>query len=278
MSEILSDVTLAQRLERAEGLSNARFVEARARMFPNSGACWIELAGAYAMYDGVDSPCTQTFGLGVFQMPEEADLERIESFFLERGAGVFHEVSPIADKALLPVLAARGYHPVELTNLMYLPLAGRTPLQSLEGDRMQVRVPGSDEHDLWARTGVEGWREIAAVVPQLADLMHVSAAVEGNVPFLAELDGLPIAAGALAMHGGVALLAGASTIPEWRKRGAQRALLEARLQYAGRSGCDLAMIGAEPGSASARNAERRGFRVAYTRMKWGLTGPAPVPR
>jgi hypothetical protein len=30
------------------------------------------------------------------------------------------------------------------------------------------------------------------------------------------------------------------------------------------------MIVAEPGSESQRNAERRGFRVAYTRLKWKL--------
>jgi beta-glucosidase-like glycosyl hydrolase len=64
------------------------------------------------------------------------------------------------------------------------------------------------------------------------------------------------------------LFAGASTIPEDRKKGAQRALLEARVRYAVQAGCDLAMMCAEPGSASQRNAEREGFRIAYTRIKW----------
>jgi hypothetical protein len=30
------------------------------------------------------------------------------------------------------------------------------------------------------------------------------------------------------------------------------------------------MMVAEAGSNSQRNAERKGFRVAYTRVKWGL--------
>jgi hypothetical protein len=29
-------------------------------------------------------------------------------------------------------------------------------------------------------------------------------------------------------------------------------------------------MGAAPGSASQRNAERQGFRIAYTRIKWNL--------
>ena len=67
-----ADVLLARRLERAEASANSRFVEARARVNPEVGAEWIEVAGAYAMFDGVQSPCTQTFGLGLFQMPTAA--------------------------------------------------------------------------------------------------------------------------------------------------------------------------------------------------------------
>jgi hypothetical protein len=32
------------------------------------------------------------------------------------------------------------------------------------------------------------------------------------------------------------------------------------------------MMGAAPGSVSQRNAEKNGFRIAYTRTKWQLTG------
>ena len=66
------------------------------------------------------------------------------------------------------------------------------------------------------------------------------------------------------------LLAGASTIPDARGRGAQNALLAERLRYAAEHGCDVAMMGALPGSGSQRNAERNGFRVAYTRIKFKL--------
>ena len=66
----------------------------------------------------------------------------------------------------------------------------------------------------------------------------------------------------------MALLAGAATIPRWRGRGGQRALLEARLRFAVEQGADLAIMAAAPGSSSQRNAERQGFRIAYTRIKW----------
>ena len=264
---LLSDLTLSRRLERAEGAANARFVEARRRVEPDSRAEWIEVAGAYAMFDGPASPCTQTFGLGLFAMPTDQDLARIEAFFGERGAPVFHEVSPMADKALLPLLRQRGYHPVELTSVMFLPLAGRQPARP--SSPLTVRAVGPDETGKWAKTMAEGWRELTGLSGLMLGLATVTAARENAPAFLVELDGAPIAAGSLSIHEGVALLAGASTVPEWRKRGAQNALLEARLDYAVQAGCDLAMMGAEPGSGSQRNAQRQGFAIAYTRIKWG---------
>lgn len=287
---VIADHALACRLERAEMCANARFVEARARVAPDSGAQWIEVAGAYAMFDAPNSPCTQTFGLGLFQMPTAADMDRIETFFKDRGAAVMHEVSPLADKAMLAMLHERGYRPVELSNVLFLPIGADAPASQVErpegrtqgaaaapGIRnesplgtgsLQVRVVGPDERGVWAQTMAEGWREFTEFADYMRDLMAVSSTIEGNTLFLAELDGEPIAAGGLAMHDGVALLAGASTVPEWRRRGAQNRLLAARLSHAVQSGCDLAMFCAEPGSSSQRNAQRHGFQIAYTRIKW----------
>ena len=260
-----SDLALSRRLERAEAVAGSRFVAARARVTPESGAQWIEVAGAYAMFDGVRSPCTQTFGLGLFKLPEAADMDRIEAFFERLGAPVLHEVSPMADPALLGILSDRGYRPVELTSVMYLPLAGWQP----SGDAsIDVRLAADAEAEVWARTAAEGWSEAHEFAGLMDGLMQVMSA-SGALRFLAELDGFPIAAGAMSVHEGVALLAGASTIPAWRRRGAQRALLQGRLAHAAGTGCDLAMMCAAPGSESQRNAERQGFRIAYTRIKWG---------
>lgn len=78
---MISDHSLACRLEQAEGLANASFVDTRARLVPDSGAQWIEVAGAYAMYDGARSPCTQSFGLGLFQMPTASEHGQTRSVF-----------------------------------------------------------------------------------------------------------------------------------------------------------------------------------------------------
>jgi GNAT superfamily N-acetyltransferase len=265
-----SDLALSRRLERAEGLSNASFVRTRASIDPQSGATAIEVGGAFVMYDGIGSPVTQTFCLGLFEPATAAVLDTIEDFYRSRGVSVTSEVSPLATVGLYRQLADRAYRPTELSSVL---VRGMSDDDRVDGsDAIATRVMVAGEEDLWARTGAAGWLDAA---PDLADFLFGLGAVNARRPdticFFAEVDQSPIAAGALSLNEGVALLSGASTLPAARGRGAQRALLQARLAHARQSGCDLAMMGALPGSASQRNAERQGFRIAYTRTKWELT-------
>jgi hypothetical protein len=279
---MFSDLALARRLERAEGLANVESVAARARLAPGRGAAWIEAGGALAMFDGIDSPLTQTFGLGMFAPARPDDLAVIEAFYAERDAPVFHEVSPLADPLLLGLLTDRGYRPLEFTSVLYRPIQEPeevapdvVPAGGIGGDERGVCVSVIDatEHDAWTRTAAAGWGEFPELAEFMKDIGQVTVARANTYCFLATLDAEPIATGALSLHDGVALLAGASTVPSGRRRGAQLALLDARLRFAAERGCDLAMMGAAPGSASQRNAERHGFRIAYTRLKW-MRAPA----
>jgi len=275
--ELHGDLDLARRLELCEGHSTARSVDARAELQSESGAGWTEIAGTLAMFDGAESPLTQTFGLGLAGLPTESDMEAIEAFFGERGAPVFHEVSPVAGADLMAVLNRRGYEAFECTNVLVRPIGGgaaalaRGPLA--EGAAtLAVRLVESDPGDEWAKTSARGWGEVPGLEGFMRDIGPITARRRGAHRFLADIDGRPVAAALLSIEGDVALLAGASTEPAARRKGAQLALLDARLRYAARRGCTLAMMCAMPGSGSQRNAERHGFRVVYTRIKWRRRG------
>jgi predicted GNAT family acetyltransferase len=60
-------------------------------------------------------------------------------------------------------------------------------------------------------------------------------------------------------------LCGAGTLADYRGRGLQTALLRARMQAAVEAGCDFAVVVTQGGTTSQRNAERLGFRVAYSK-------------
>lgn len=267
---LIVDVALAARLERTEATANSRFIEARRRISPDSNAAWIEVAGTYAMFDGPDSPCTQTFGLGINGNPTAVNLRTIESFFFERGAAVHHEVAPLIAPELIVRLNDRGYHPIEFTSVMYRRIGPNVPMPMPRNPKLRVNVASQNQAELWAQTSASGWCEHPDMMQLILDLAQNFVVTEGATAMFAELDGRPVATGVVAIAGGIALLAGASTIPDARKQGAQSALLAQRLQFAVDQGCDIAMMCALPGSPSQRNAQRNGFHIAYTRTKWGL--------
>src|SRR5688500_11895664 len=274
---IYSDIELSRKLERTEARANADFVETRARLQPESGAAWIEVGGAYAMFDGAESPLTQTFGLGIFEEATAKHMGCLEAFFGERGAPVFHEVSPLADFSLLALLSDRGYRPIELTSVMCRELGGELPVG--QNPEITTRIVDDAEADVWAETAAAGWAtEFAGLGEFMLALGKITSRTKGSRPFLAEFKGKPVAAGGFGIFDDVCILAGASTVPEFRNRGAQNALLAARLQYAAEQKCKLAMMCAAPGSQSQKNAQKNGFNIAYTRIKWQLHSlPSTLP-
>ncbi len=87
--------------------------------------------------------------------------------------------------------------------------------------------------------------------------------------FVARADGVAAAYGALFIAGnGVGVCAAAATLPPFRGRGLQTALLRARIAAAAHAGCDLVVAQATPGSTSQRNMQRVGLALAYTSVIW----------
>jgi ribosomal protein S18 acetylase RimI-like enzyme len=269
------DLALSRRLERAEGHAAARFAQARRRLFPESRADWMECAGAFAVFDGIHSPVTQSFGIGLFEDLTPNSLDTIEHFFQERGTPAIHEVSPLAGVATLDMLCARQYRPIEVSNVLYC--AVKKPNRE-DRENLRARTIDRGEKQIWSGTNGQGSaQEHPELLESILRLGAVVSAGGESRGFSGERERKPGTAAVLHVHEGVALLAGAVTVPELRRRGLQTALLRERMHYAFESGCDLAMMVAEAGGHSQRDAECEGFRVAYTRVKWqssaGLIAP-----
>ena len=260
------DLALSRRLERTEGTVGASFASVRRQLAPAVGSTSSEFGGTWAIFDGVESPMTQTFGLGVFDATTADALSQIEAFFESRGAAPTHEVSPLAGVETFATLVERGYRPIELSTVLVQGTDGRVEAPS--APTLRVRAIQLADHPAWIETSVTGWSDDPAIARVVRPLAEVATANATMLHYIVERDEAPIATGSMGIHDGVALLAGASTIPSGRGLGAQAMLLAARLAEARRRGCEIAMMVTEPGSTSQRNAERRGFRVAYTRTKW----------
>ena len=264
-----ADLDLARRLEMTDALAAVEFARSWARINSFSANSSIAVAGGYGGFGGVDSPLTQAFGLGLTGPVTEDDMSAIEEFYRGNGAPVNIETCPLADLSLLTLLNARGYRPIEYSNV--------SVREVTEGDlvawpdstsSVTVRSPREDEVESYSLVVIKSFLPDADLPTSLLNVFTSCFNAGGAYFFLAEIDGVPAGGGMMSIHQGVASFGGAGTLPEFRNRGVQKALLLARLAKAADQGCDLAMVATMPGSGSQRNVERQGFRVVYTRTKF----------
>jgi Acetyltransferase (GNAT) family len=259
------DLNLARRLEMAEAHACRECAEAFQRQHPEFPVAVEEIAGGFAIFAGADSPVTQAIGLGLHGAVSDFDLDRLQDFFSSRATAAAVELCPLVEMSLYERFAKRGFQLLEVSDVLFRRL---TPIDR-DGKALPsnivVRRAAPEEAQLWTKTVAKGFAEHNPVTQSILEVMA------GFFPaahcFLALVDGSVAGGGAVSTRGGVCGLFGASTLPEFRGRGAQTALLQARIAWAAAQGCDLAVSITQPGSASHRNMERQGFRVAYTRTK-----------
>jgi GNAT superfamily N-acetyltransferase len=268
MDRLVLDLPLARRIELAEAKTSADCALALARMRPDSGAAVERFAGGYAMYCGANSPVTQAIGIGLDSAVSEEEFTRLEEFYRSRREPVRVETCPLADPTLIEQYAKRQYRVTEFTNVMVCPLQGReVDLTDGRNDIEIEKVP-PEQIDVWTLTVAQGFSEKAPVTQGLLEVMRLFGAASSVECYLARVDGAVAGGGTLAIRHGVGGLFGASTLPAFRNRGVQTALLQARMARATAAGCELAACLAAPGSASQRNVMRQGFAVLYTRVKF----------
>ncbi|WP_034355498.1 GNAT family N-acetyltransferase [Deinococcus phoenicis] len=234
---------LLSRLARAEAAGHARYgvVGAAARFGP-----------LVAVSAGPGLPVNTAWHDGSGP-PTEADLIAFEAFSAAHGQpAVLHLLSHAAP-TLLPRLRSRGYTLATVLHVYTHGLTSLPPEPALE-------IREEPDVTVWAALSAQGFG------PGTGRIMRLVGQAPGTRRLVARVDGQPAATAALSLQNGVAALHGSSTLPEFRGRGAQMALLAARLRQAAAAGADLASVFVTPGSASERNVCRAGFGLAGMRL------------
>ncbi len=252
---------VAHRLEAATAERGVAYARALTKLRPEANSAILSIAGGVAIFAGAGFPVNKASGLGFSGAITAEEIDQIEAFFRERGIQPWIEVCPLAHRSLQTLLQQRGYRPESTLNVLALALKDWT---AAPASAIQVREARPDEAQLWLQTVAEGFAGDGSR-PEAMRIIEPSWHSATATCFLAWLDGQPAGGGALFVQQGVAGLGSASTRPAFRRRGVQTALLQFRLQRAQTIGCDLAMTITAPGSASQRNIERAGFRLAYAR-------------
>lgn len=248
---ILTD-ELVDRVHRADIETFRRFSEAIVRAFPE--AVEAPVGTGHGLFAAEGSPLTQVAG---FAHRTPSDPEAIEAFF----AGHAHDwevgVTPFTDPSTVRALLDRGYRPEGFEGMLAQEVG-----KSEDFPQVEIVEVGPDLSD-WKEASSRAWTENEASDWDAGGLVETIAVTPAR-NYVAYVDGVPAAAASMAEAGDAVLLRGGGTRVPYRGRGLQTALIARRLRDAGRG--RLAMIGAEPGSASYRNAQRAGFTPLYSTL------------
>jgi hypothetical protein len=260
------NVELSRRLEFAEAQVAVEGANTMMASNPESSVAVERVAGGYAVYCGANSPITQAVGLGLNGPVSAEEIDRLEEFYFSRNEPVRAETSPLADASLFALYRERGYGVTEFSNVMVRPIDSAERWQEPAG--IEIWKASRQEMELWTLTVAQGFAENYPVTEEIIRIMKVFGLSRGMECYLASIDGKVAGGATLSLRGKIAGLFGASTLPDFRKRGVQTALLRARLRRAAEVRCEIAMSLAQPGSHSQRNISRLGFRTLYTRVKF----------
>jgi GNAT superfamily N-acetyltransferase len=259
------DSALARRLEVASAWRGIEYARAIQRLHPDLGVAMEAVAGGYAIYTGPSFPVNRASGLGLHGPVGRSELEQVEQFYRSRRALPAVDVCPLADGSWLDLLRAEGYRLECFYNVLVRPLAADAA-NVAASPAVQVSVTGPEDRELWLRTVAQGFDGRDDPEPGTVAILAANFDSAAATCYLAWIGGQPAGGGSIVVHKGLAELCSASTRPAWRRRGVQTALIGTRLAAAWQAGCDLVTIVTLPGSDSQRNAERAGFRLAYTRV------------
>ncbi len=195
---------------------------------------------------------------------DEHEVDAVAGLYAAEGLRPWFELAPAEDAAVLyERLLGVGARLIGFYTMLY----ARPEQHALD---TRVRPAGPDEARLFGEVLLRGHG-----APEDAEIAHIErwALLPEARLYVAELDGQLVAAGALSLEGGVGYLASASTLPDFRGRGLQSALIRARIDAAAGARCELVSSQAAFGSGSQRNLERAGLRIAYTKTVWRVGGP-----
>lgn len=207
-------------------------------------------------------------GLGIARPATEADLDQIAEIFGETRHAI--ALAPSARPAnLAGMLAARGYTPGYAWVKFVRPVIAAEPVDT----DLRVELIGPELGPVFAEVVAQTFGIPPGVGPRLDQL----PGRPGWSCYLAFAGNLPAAAGGLHVGPAGGWLGLGSTLPEYRRRGAQAAIMAARFRRAAELGAELVVT--ETGenvpdrpSNSYRNILRHGFKVAYLRPNFVSRG------
>lgn len=270
---------LARRVLNTRAKMVAAHASRLAVLRPSYGSRVVPVAGGQLVLSGPGMYVNRLVGAGLDRPITIDDIEVVEQQSNEVGVRSMIEVTPQTDQTIVGLLVDKGYQPDNSATTFTA-----TPLTERPQTPKWLRVlpqPAADAPDhsawlaAWQRTSALGFGLVDDDARRVNDDFVVAAAqLDGDGLLLVEdrAGGVPIATATVNILDGLGMLGAMSTIPEFRRRGVQAAMLAYRRHRAAERGCDLVVATAITGGDSERNLTRHGLTPLTSIVTWA----APV--
>ena len=255
------DLGLVRRLESTAARAGLDLIDAIELLDPTSVADGQSFLDGALIAMGPGRYVNRAIGVTLGDL-SAANVDAIEQFFRDRHVPSMIELSSWAPSSNLEHLAKRSYVAAWFRSVFALQPSATVTASNLDLRIDRVEADGMEQ---WLRVFNEGFEaDHGDAFTANDEIGRAGFIVPNSHTFLAFLDDEPVGCGSVQFVDGVAWLGGAATIPAFRQRGIQAALVAHRLRLAAEAGCDLAAVTALSSGPSARNIVRLGFQHIQT--------------
>lgn len=213
----------------------------------------------------------RTIGFGISAPANAATVAAVLRHYAELGADARIEVAEgIAPRDTDGLLRRQGFRREREAHTVHLRTAVRPPeVRHVRGLSIDsVRQRDLRRFGRLARTGFEEDGERGAFVERSTAALLRRGTPGRFIGYLGRIDGEAAATGIVCLTPGVGGLYSDTTLPEFRGRGIQPAMIRSRIERGLRRGERIFTARTEGANASARNYEQTGFVPLYRASFW----------
>jgi GNAT superfamily N-acetyltransferase len=274
-SQLLIEPQLANQCEDAEALHIWRQGQVCAQLYPDQDIVFRPVPNGGIVIrtlPALTGKLNRAVGCGKDGELGKSTLMELESLFSAIGLAPEIHLSPFAKPSTLQALIEHGYEEQGVLSTHWCPLENSadesTPIDLSGTGAVETRVVAAHDTEDFIEASIAGFQSNGRSRELLGALARIATRRTDTQLFVALVDNEIAGSAALASietsEGSVAHLYLDSTLPGFRCRGVQQALIQARLHEARCRGLSLATTITRVGDGSARNVERAGLRIAYT--------------
>lgn len=255
---------MIKKFEELYTLNHIDYVETGKKIFNEQDWVYQTVDSGTMVFTGVGSPLSQAVSIGYENTKPETIIKKLEEFYFTKKCDINFELDHVFNSRFESMLMRQGFNIVE-EGSVYIKDADLFDLSDTPGEEITI-VDEWDQSDA-ASTITRGFTE-GVDNANLDYVFNIYLNMENNKHYYTVINNQIVGGGFIYCHNNWGMLCGASTLPDFRRRGVQTKLIKARVKFAVERGVNTICVITENNSASEKSMLKMGFVKLTERKKY----------